>query len=412
MRRVAALLIALRCLALRVATAAAATSTTPTDIDATLLFRRILQNSHSPVDATSEPPCDLECKNGGRCVYISGTVEDWRYFAQSGILVQKCKCPPGWGGVGCEMPVEQCVSDKDPQTGESVRICELSRLPCDFLPDGTSTCACHVADAVDPDGLAGNACRHWNTEYCEGKLDLRAETIYLCTNGGKCQSDFIAAQIAPGDTKVNAEYADAGCVCNKHFYGPHCEFLDFDANHNIAMQEGFGGVQAWRDIDADGENGGNLVYVVLVVVIAGVVALFLYRRHRRQRLMKRSTMVVAGVFKDQQDNVEFADTTALPPGGEDPYVDAVMTGMQDVDLQNHENNVGQEEEEEEEYRDPMEPPAATETSTTSTLENASLSLVDDKELNNSDEKLSDEEMATPLQVQKPKCEEATHHFFT
>ena len=203
-------------------------------VEDTLLFRRL--QLMSPTEATGRRPCDLECKNGGKCEYIPGSLDIIKHNAQTGILVQRCKCPPGFGGVGCEIPVERCVQDAklDPETGESIATftCELSGLPCDHLPDGSASCACHVADAVDAN-FAGNACRRWNTEYCTGELDMNSETIYLCTNGGKCQSDFIAAQIAPGDTKVNRQYADAGCVCNKHFYGPHCEFLDFDPSHNI-----------------------------------------------------------------------------------------------------------------------------------------------------------------------------------
>ena len=146
------------------------------DVDNTELFQKIREL----LPSTQELPCDLECKNEGTCTYIPGTIEQWRSFAQTGILVQKCSCRNGFGGTGCEIPVEKCIQGPppadDPADDRPTYTCQLSGKPCDSLPDGSKTCACHVADAVDSN-LAGYVCRHWNTEYCTGSLDVSASRI-------------------------------------------------------------------------------------------------------------------------------------------------------------------------------------------------------------------------------------------
>lgn len=149
-------------------------------VEESMLFRRLdelqLEQSARMTHGTDQDlPCDIECRNGGHCRYIPGEIADWKAYAQSKILIQICDCPPGYGGVGCEIPVETCLLDS--------LTCELSQKPCDVLPDGTYTCACHVADNVDA-GIAGQACRTWNTEYCAGQYDETADEVYLCTNSG------------------------------------------------------------------------------------------------------------------------------------------------------------------------------------------------------------------------------------
>jgi hypothetical protein len=86
-------------------------------------------------------------------------------------------------------------------------------------------CDCSVAEEVSR--FAGLMCRNPYTEFCADKYDPKESTSF-CTNGGKCKSSFISAQVAPGNTTINNEYRHLGCVCPKEFYGPHCELLKYD----------------------------------------------------------------------------------------------------------------------------------------------------------------------------------------
>ena len=363
-------------------------STNDISIDETALFRHLEEYL-----AEQELPCELECRHGGTCEFVPGTLEDWRFYAQTGILIQRCVCPDGYGGIGCEIPVERCLLSFGPPSDDEIgheareiHTCELSGRPCDALPDGSYSCACHVADAVDAN-LVGHVCRKWNTEYCAGQLEVTknkddsgAGNLYLCTNGGKCQSDFIAAQLAPGDMSVNREYANAGCVCNEHFYGPHCEFLDFSPQHNIVLQNKKGGIQEWMgdtNGDHDDGNGGALRAVIALVTVGAVAALLMAVYRRRRHAAWRSAVLMTTnnerVFKDptNSNHVEFSDIS-LPPGpvANDPYMDAVTTTeLQDIDLEDDDDDNddaddthSHEEEDEEnanlEEHNPLAPPTA------------------------------------------------------
>jgi len=362
-------------------------------------------------------------------MYITGSIENWENFAQTGIMVQTCACPDGFGGIGCEIPVERCMPDydgppdpNDPDGGPSYR-CQLSGKPCDALPDGSRTCACHVADAVDRT-LAGYVCRHWNTEYCYGRLDLSQPHIYLCTNGGKCQSDFIAAQIAPGDLSVNQQYADAGCVCGQHFYGPHCEFLDFDAKHNIVLQKENGGIVPFQEYEDDDNDDGwqakHFLIILVGIACITMISMAVYRRHRRRHQAYLATLVHAstrdGVFRDDDDGdvdvnnnnnnnnstdndrngtIEFADdhrhqvhaSAAEGDHHDDMYahefVDTTTPMMEDVNL---EEPVSMREDDDDDDDDDEESPVALQppVSSVPTLAKATSLRDDDEEEDNED----------------------------
>ncbi|GAX13010.1 hypothetical protein FisN_2Hh495 [Fistulifera solaris] len=131
-------------------------------------------------------------------------------------MIEQCACDEGYGGAACDVPVEPCQSDGKCKNGR----------PCQRQRDtGEMVCDCSVAEEVSR--FAGLMCRNPYTEYCADKYDPNESTSF-CTNGGKCKSSFISAQVAPGNTTINNEYRHLGCVCPKEFYGPHCELLKYD----------------------------------------------------------------------------------------------------------------------------------------------------------------------------------------
>jgi hypothetical protein len=147
-------------------------------------------------------PCRLNCANGGYCKYTGIDEDQLAYDIQSGQLVQKCVCPPGFVGMGCEVP-SPCEEQEQQQ--------EQQDTQCDYCTA--------VADEMSK--FAGMMCRKTYTEYC----NRASASSDFCTNGGKCKAGLLAALFAPGNTSANSQFADIGCVCNPAFYGPHCEFL-------------------------------------------------------------------------------------------------------------------------------------------------------------------------------------------
>lgn len=159
--------------------------------------------------------CNLECANGGYCALIEGTSEELGRQAQSGHLIEKCICPQGFTGIACDVVVEQChLPDHTCSNG----------MPCTQNALGEWGCDCSIADSLSV--FAGHQCRNPITEYCSGKYEPD-EAVSFCTNGGRCVGDFLAAQVAPGDTAFNKAYQERGCKCPREFHGPHCEFLKF-----------------------------------------------------------------------------------------------------------------------------------------------------------------------------------------
>jgi EGF-like domain len=145
--------------------------------------------------AAANTHCDLECANGGYCTLKEGDDVTLAKHAQSGSLIEVCVCRPGFTGVACENTMEQCDSEEGK--------CH-NGLPCEQdSATGEWGCDCTIADSIN--SFAGKMCRNPTTEYCTGKFQPNSD-LYFCTNGGRCLADFIAAQLAPGDTTVNRVY--------------------------------------------------------------------------------------------------------------------------------------------------------------------------------------------------------------
>jgi hypothetical protein len=150
--------------------------------------------------------CDMQCYNGGYCTLRPGTADELARQAQSGNLIEICVCPPGFVGQACENIQEQCqLPERKCHNGSPCRAIENRE-------DGTSSwgCNCSVADSLSE--FAGRMCRDPITEYCTGRYNPHS-ALSFCTNGGRCKSDFLAAQTDPGNTTVNMLYQHAGCAC-------------------------------------------------------------------------------------------------------------------------------------------------------------------------------------------------------
>eukprot|EP00934_Nitzschia_sp_Nitz4_P000171 Nitzschia sp. Nitz4//scaffold40_size135432//93038//93971//NITZ4_003256-RA/size135432-snap-gene-0.132-mRNA-1//-1//CDS//3329551255//171//frame0 len=208
-------------------------------------------------------PCTLSCENGGYCSFVESTSEELAHLAQSGHLIEKCVCPAGYGGVGCEYEVGECnTSDLTCPNG---RACEMDA-------SGEWGCQCSVANEVS--SFAGHQCSSPATEYCSGQY-VEGVEVSFCTNGGRCLGDFIAAEVAPGDTNFNKVYQYRGCKCPTNFYGPHCEFLNIEGDEDLTSAS-----------IASLTHRSPLAVVLLcfVVISVGVVAVVVHRRLARQRV--------------------------------------------------------------------------------------------------------------------------------
>jgi hypothetical protein len=162
--------------------------------------------------------CDMKCVNDGYCSLIEGTADELAHMAQSGKLINRCVCKPGFTGVACENINQECIlPDRKCSNGFPCRAVESDE-------NGTMTWGCDCALADSLSSFAGKMCRDPLTEYCSGKFDPHAP-LSFCTNGGRCRGDFINREVDQGTTTVDGFYHNAGCVCPRDFYGPHCEFL-------------------------------------------------------------------------------------------------------------------------------------------------------------------------------------------
>jgi hypothetical protein len=117
----------------------------------------------------------------------------------------------------------------------------------------------------------------------------------------------------PGDFAMNLEFADAGCVCGEHFYGPHCEFLNFEAHQNILVRErGRDGTLPDAGTQPDGslsmDSLGGVAVGLLGGVLVGSLVLMLLRRRHRIQAWQASASVREGVFRDPDNH--FSDTAA------------------------------------------------------------------------------------------------------
>lgn len=171
--------------------------------------------------------CELLCEHKGYCEFLSADQNTLKMLVQEGRMIQRCVCPVGYTGTGCELERTVC--------NVSTMLCP-NGASCEKRGGGVYDCDCSVADVVSK--KAAQMCRHTYTEYCSSEYDPIHPTSF-CTNGGKCKSGLIAAKVAPGDTAKNKKFENAGCMCPIEYYGPHCEFLHHStlATSNVVIQK-------------------------------------------------------------------------------------------------------------------------------------------------------------------------------
>lgn len=90
------------------------------------------------LDEATKVPCNLECANGGYCTFVADDdAVTLQREVQSGQLVQRCVCRPGFSGLGCEIEIPQCSFPE--------RKCH-NGAPCVESANGDWRCDCSLAD--------------------------------------------------------------------------------------------------------------------------------------------------------------------------------------------------------------------------------------------------------------------------
>mmetsp|Transcript_18999 Transcript_18999/g.30647 ORF Transcript_18999/g.30647 Transcript_18999/m.30647 type:complete len:347 (+) Transcript_18999:81-1121(+) len=274
------------------------------------------------------PSCDLECANGGYCTLKRGSADSLAQEAQSGNLIEICVCRPGFTGVACENIVHDCeLPERKCHNGAPCRAIEDQ-------DDGTTTweCDCSIADSMSE--FAGKMCRDPITEYCTGTYDPHS-ALSFCTNGGRCRADFLGASADPGNTTVNQQFQNAGCICPNDFYGPHCEFLRLNALDDPEKYTEYDDYSNGNGVDfssfeTKGAQEANnkysstemaVLFSVLCLAVLGVLSLMIHvRRHNwvpaNQIVLSHRddhSVSTLGGNSHYLDNIEFIDEGIIVP---------------------------------------------------------------------------------------------------
>jgi len=171
------------------------------------------------IEGDVEPPCDLDCENGGSCrLGVKGYKDSYDEMNLAVYNTKQedgmhCSCPSGFTGVRCEVDINHCHSNG----GAEDHFCLNGVLcaPDDPAFDGVMkkyACQCdHAGDEISQ-MLVGRFCEYAVTEFCT-KDDHARHSHSFCTNGGKCRH--------------HNEHADSehhGCCCPDGFEGEYCQF--------------------------------------------------------------------------------------------------------------------------------------------------------------------------------------------
>ena len=286
------------------------------------------------------PVCDLHCRNGGICNYVTREVEQLTSMVQSGRMIQQCSCPDSFTGMACEFSLQQqqhhqseCHSNNN----------STNKLLCHNNDDDDD----HCADATKISKFAGMMCRKPYTEYCSDQFEPSESQVSYCTNGGKCKSSLVSAQVSPGNVTANNSYKHLGCVCPREFYGPHCELLQYSSmqesgaagknnetekelpDDSFEFDEGFwerdnGSTSASSGTNVSGDDSGDkhflsILFIVLAALFASAVLCAMYYNcyflSRRHRLRRKSDHVIG-----KTDESQSPDPPSVSSNYDDDYL--------------------------------------------------------------------------------------------
>ncbi len=161
-----------------------------------------------------EDACDPDpCQNGGLCANV-----DEGYA---------CECPAGYGGVNCEVDIDECAGDPCQNGGECTDA--IDGYSCACAPGYTGTYC-----EIDIDECASSPC---NDGVCTDAINAYTCACNPGFTGDHCEIDIDECASSPCQNGSECTDGINGytCACQPGFAGVHCE-LDVDECANASCQ--------------------------------------------------------------------------------------------------------------------------------------------------------------------------------